>query len=25
MMHKGHEISFVYKKRFEDFDIGISS
>jgi len=25
MMHKGHEISFVYKKRFEDFDIGITS
>ncbi len=25
MMHKSHEISFVYKKRFEDFDIGISS
>jgi len=25
MMHKGYEISFVYKRRFEDFDIGISS
>jgi hypothetical protein len=25
MTHKGHEMSFVYKKRFEDFDIGISS
>ena len=25
MMHKGYEISFVYKKRFEDFDIAISS
>ena len=24
-MHRGHEISFVYKKRFEDFGIGISS
>jgi hypothetical protein len=25
MMHKGHEISFVYKKRFENFGIVISS
>jgi hypothetical protein len=25
MTHKGHEMSFVYKKRFEDFDIDISS
>jgi len=25
IMHKGHETSFVYKKRFEDFGIGISS
>jgi len=25
IMHKGHEISFVYKKRFEDFGIVISS
>ena len=25
MMHKGYEISFVYKKRFEDFGIVISS
>jgi hypothetical protein len=25
MMHKGHEISFVYKKRFENFGINISS
>jgi hypothetical protein len=25
MTHKSHEISFVYKRRFEDFDIGISS
>jgi len=25
MMHKGYEISFVYKKRFEDFNIDITS
>jgi len=25
MMHKGHEISFVYKKRFNNFGVGISS
>jgi hypothetical protein len=25
MMHKGHEISFVYKKRFENFGVVISS
>ena len=25
IMHKGHETSFVYKKRFEDFGIVISS
>jgi hypothetical protein len=25
MTHKGHEISFVYKKRFNNFGVGISS
>ena len=25
MMHRGHEISFVYKKRFDNFNVNISS
>ena len=25
MMHKGHEISFVYKKKFDNFGVDISS
>jgi hypothetical protein len=25
LIHKGHEISFVYKKRFNKFGVGISS
>ena len=25
MMHRGHEISFVYKRRFDNFNVNISS